>query len=109
MPASTPRVPQTAPEPAEVQDPPEEVQPIQPPAEMLSPVTLLHEVAAAPPEQFAETETSVEPNTEPLNTPPPLHSVPSFTRPTSENKVWRIPLVSSFLVTTVGVILLHYL
>jgi hypothetical protein len=41
--------------------------------------------------------------------PPSDSSAPAFTQLKRATSLWRVPLVSSFLVTTVGLLLLHYL
>jgi hypothetical protein len=41
---------------------------------------------------------------------PPLESsAPAFTQLKKATSLWRVPLVSSFLVTTGSLLLLHYL
>jgi hypothetical protein len=52
-------------------------------------------IAPAPPAVETNSATGVEP--------------PAFTQPTAPGRLWRIPLVSSLLISTTGLLLLHYL
>ena len=76
--------------------------PIAPPNGTNAPVPREAEPAVATP---AAPEVDLEPAAEPALDQP----LPGFAQPQSAARVWRIPLVSSFLITTCGLLLLHYL
>ena len=73
--------------------------------------TIRQEIALSGKEQQATAVPSPEPNSAPApaETPAVDPMVPAFARPLQRKPLWRIPIVSSFLFATGGLLLLHYL